>query len=167
MSAWGTIPVRCRISRRLLSILLPKILRTPEVLRDCPRSMRKVVVLPAPLGPSRPKQQPRWMSQGRGPETASSSPYALCRALHMMIGSVCIWVAAVESTRSGNAFNCSSILEVGSVPLGQLRYGVQYPITALRGGVCPITRANLKGLQARTNRASDVCLRAVTNHDRV
>ena len=117
LSAWGTIPVRCRISRRLLSILSPKILRTPEVLGDCPRTMRKVVVLPAPLGPKRPKQLPRGISRS-SPETASRSPYTLRRPRHMIIRSAGIGVTEAESLRSGNAFNCSSMLEIGSVPVG-------------------------------------------------
>lgn len=37
--------------------------------------MRKVVVLPAPLGPSRPKQQPRWMFKV---EPRDSLQFAVC-----------------------------------------------------------------------------------------
>src|SRR5205823_9252635 len=41
-----------------------------------PRQQRSVVVLPAPLGPSRPKHSPRWIEKSR-PFTTSLSPYDL------------------------------------------------------------------------------------------
>src|SRR4051795_13715389 len=52
---------------------IPSIKASPEVGRRTPASMRRVVVLPAPSGPTRPNSSPRPTSK-LNPATAVSSP---------------------------------------------------------------------------------------------
>src|SRR3982750_1172975 len=77
---------------------IPSIRASPEVGRRTPASMRRVVVLPAPSGPTRPNSSPRPTSK-LTPATATRSPnlrvrpstlrrgsattLSLCRHLHL------------------------------------------------------------------------------------
>src|SRR5580704_5489286 len=54
-----------------------------------PSRISTVVVLPAPLGPSRPKTSPVWISKS-SPRTASTGPYALRNSRTEMAGSLLI-----------------------------------------------------------------------------
>ena len=58
-SSCGTTPMAARASRGRSSMSRSQILTVPEVLRVRPARMLMKVDLPAPLGPSRPKIEPR------------------------------------------------------------------------------------------------------------
>ena len=60
---------------------LPATRSRPLVAGSSPHSIRKVVVLPAPLGPSRPKISPRW-TQNEVLSTAVNAPEALDQITH-------------------------------------------------------------------------------------
>ena len=59
MSICGTTPTRMRASRAACGTGSPTISISPPSGSMRPRQQRSVVVLPAPLGPSSPKQSPR------------------------------------------------------------------------------------------------------------
>src|SRR6185312_10164530 len=64
-------PMRRRIAASSRSQRRPRISISPEVASRSPSAISSVVVLPAPLGPSRPKHSPRSTSRSR-PRTAST-----------------------------------------------------------------------------------------------
>src|SRR5918993_1749272 len=74
----------------------------PLVGSDSPRSIRMVVVLPAPWGPSRPKTSPCWMVRS-SESTAVKPPYFLVSARARMAGGGPLVVAAAGSTASATA----------------------------------------------------------------
>src|ERR1035437_2713860 len=57
----------------------------PRVGGIMPARQRRVVVLPAPLGPTRPITSPGWTSRSSS-FTATNSPYSLVRVLTWIIG---------------------------------------------------------------------------------
>ena len=59
LSSWGTTPIRARTARPAAGIASPSTVSSPPLGGEWPRIMRSVVVLPAPFGPSSPKQPPR------------------------------------------------------------------------------------------------------------
>ena len=65
-SAWGTTPTRARAWRACAGMSRPSSRMRPASGSTSPRIAFSVVLLPAPLGPSRPKHSPR--------RTAKSSP---------------------------------------------------------------------------------------------
>ena len=69
-------PMRCRAS--VWEALSSKSVNLPEVWRVRPSRMLRVVVLPEPLGPRRPKMRPRGTSMDRL-STAMIGPYRLVR----------------------------------------------------------------------------------------
>ncbi|MNQ99150.1 hypothetical protein D3C85_1148740 [compost metagenome] len=76
LSNCGTTPTRMRACGARCGIGSPHSMSVPEAGVVRPSSMRSVVVLPAPLGPSRPKHWPRWTSRSRL-STTTVSPYSL------------------------------------------------------------------------------------------
>src|SRR5438874_1424124 len=68
------MPRRWRRARSSRSHRMPSTSTLPPVASVSPSRISTVVVLPAPLGPSRPKHSPRGTSRSR-PSTATSSPY--------------------------------------------------------------------------------------------
>ena len=60
LSNWGTTPTRARAKRERAGIGSPHRRIVPASGAAMPSSMRSVVVLPAPFGPSRPKHSPCW-----------------------------------------------------------------------------------------------------------
>src|SRR5579862_2029058 len=99
----------------------------PEVGGASPMSMRIVVVLPAPLGPRKPKKQPRGTSRF-SPSTAALEPYTLRRFRTRMAGEFSIPVLASED-ESGPADICSAI-----------EYRVSLYDQHRRRGVAPLAR---------------------------
>ena len=73
LSICGTTPTRILASRAALGTGWPTISIVPPSGSIRPRQQRSVVVLPAPLGPSRPKHSPRRISNDK-PRTTSLSP---------------------------------------------------------------------------------------------
>ncbi len=59
--------------RGSLRTSMPATVSSPEVTGDTQVIMRMVVVLPAPLGPRKPKHSPSWTSKST-PSTAVRSP---------------------------------------------------------------------------------------------
>lgn len=57
-STWGQYPRSCLTSARLLVTDLPQTSTSPEVGGSSPMATLKVVVLPAPLTPSKPRHSP-------------------------------------------------------------------------------------------------------------
>ena len=57
--SWGTTPMAARASRGRSSMSRPQIFTVPELFFVRPARMLMKVDLPAPLGPSRPKMEPR------------------------------------------------------------------------------------------------------------
>src|SRR5688572_13516481 len=74
----------------------------PPVGSDSPSSIRMVVVLPAPLGPSRPKTSPCWIVRS-SESTAVKSPYLLVRPRARIAGAAVLDFAAAGSTASATA----------------------------------------------------------------
>ncbi len=74
--SWGTTPMAARASRGVASMSRPQIFTVPEDLRQSPARMLMKVDLPAPLGPSRPKIEPRGIIRST-PARASFSGTAL------------------------------------------------------------------------------------------
>ena len=72
------------LNRSYIRVRGLRILNSPDVGMDKPVSMRMVVVLPAPLGPRKPKTSP-WFTPKLIPSTASTppsgSPYTLVSSL--------------------------------------------------------------------------------------
>ena len=70
--SWGTTPMAARASRGRSSMSRPQIETLPVVFLVRPARMLMKVDLPAPLGPSRPKIEPRGI--------ARSMPFSACMA---------------------------------------------------------------------------------------
>src|SRR6478609_4855526 len=68
----------CLTASGSFTTLMPSTSASPEVGRSTPASMRRVVVLPAPSGPTRPNSSPRPTSK-LTPATAVRSPNARVR----------------------------------------------------------------------------------------
>ena len=68
----GTTPMAARASRGRWSMSRPQMVTVPEVFRVRPARMLMKVDLPAPLGPSRPKIEPRGIER--------SMPFSACMA---------------------------------------------------------------------------------------
>src|SRR5258707_654712 len=84
LSGVGKIaPIRGRMEGICWATSIPKITARPAVGRIRPRSMRKVVVLPEPLGPRKPKTSPRMTCRCRS-LTAISLPKAFVSLLVLM-----------------------------------------------------------------------------------
>src|SRR6185436_18432793 len=82
---------------------IPSTRAVPPVGSDSPNSIRMVVVLPAPLGPSKPKTSPCWTVRSSA-STAVKSPYCLVRPR--------VWMATVSPDRLGAV--CSATAASGS-----------------------------------------------------
>src|SRR5690606_9850241 len=78
-SSWGTTPGWARICGPCVSGSMPSTLSSPPVRAETAPTMRIVVDLPAPLGPSSPKDSPGATSKSIA-STAVRSPYFLVRA---------------------------------------------------------------------------------------
>ena len=76
LSSWGTTPISARATFDSAGSSWPRTRRTPESGSAWPVSSRIVVDLPAPLGPSRPRQMPSGTSRSR-PSTAVIGPNLL------------------------------------------------------------------------------------------
>src|SRR2546425_8935983 len=78
--SWKTSPIRDRTAAGSCETSIPATCASPEVGRSSVQRMLIVVVLPAPLGPRKPKTSP--CSTARSiPRTASMSPYVFTRPL--------------------------------------------------------------------------------------
>src|SRR3989442_2337742 len=78
--SWKTSPIRDRTAAGSCETSMPATCASPEVGRSSVQRMLIVVVLPAPLGPRKPKTSP--CSTARSiPRTASMSPYVFTRPL--------------------------------------------------------------------------------------
>jgi hypothetical protein len=73
LSNCGTTPTRARATRARLGIGSPHRRIVPASGEAMPSSMRNVVVLPAPFGPSRPKHSPA-STWNDSPSTTVFSP---------------------------------------------------------------------------------------------
>src|SRR5207244_10449722 len=80
LSICGTTPTRMRASRAAFGTGSPTSVMVPALGSLKPRQHRSVVVLPAPLGPSRPKHSPRRIAKSR-PCRTSLLPYDLRKPL--------------------------------------------------------------------------------------
>src|ERR1035437_2653943 len=83
----GTRPMRCLISSSSPGILRPRISMLPPSEGISPVSMRMVVDFPAPLGPRKPKNDPRGTSRST-PTTAALSPYDFRRSRTRMAADI-------------------------------------------------------------------------------
>src|SRR5579862_4350613 len=81
----GTRPMRFLISSSCPARGIPSSSMEPEVGGIRPVSMRIVVDFPAPLGPRKPKKQPRGTTRST-PSTAALSPYSLRRSRTAIAG---------------------------------------------------------------------------------
>ena len=63
VSSWGTRPIMLRAARKSRPMSCPATVTVPVVAVTVPQTMPISVVLPAPLGPSRPKISPRRISR--------------------------------------------------------------------------------------------------------
>jgi hypothetical protein len=96
-AASRTTPTR-RAGRSSSGYGRPSTVAVPEVGRARPRTIRKVVVLPAPLGPRKPVTRPGWTSKLR-PSTARRVPKALVSP-RALITDVSIPLASCARSRS-------------------------------------------------------------------
>ncbi len=80
LEASGTTPMRFLMRARSLARSRPSRLARPEVGRVRPVNMRMVVVLPAPLGPRKPKTSPGWTVKSI-PSTARKGGWPLLVAI--------------------------------------------------------------------------------------
>src|SRR5690606_31061125 len=78
LSSWGTTPSWARICGPCVSGSIPSTRSSPPVRAETAPTMRIVVDLPAPFGPSRPKDSPGATSKSIA-STAVKSPYFLVR----------------------------------------------------------------------------------------
>src|SRR5579872_1780037 len=70
---WPTYPIRSRTFCGSVRRSAPAIVAVPPVGSSSVESIRRVVVLPAPFGPRKPKISPAWTSRSM-PATASTDP---------------------------------------------------------------------------------------------
>src|ERR1039457_6237342 len=83
----GTRPMRFLISSSSPGSLKPRISMLPPSAGISPVSMRMVVDFPAPLGPRKPKNDPRGTSRST-PSTAALRPYDFRRSRTRMAGDI-------------------------------------------------------------------------------
>ena len=114
LSSCGTTPSSERISGPCESGSRPRTVRSPAVRCDTAPTIRMVVDLPAPLGPSRPNDSPGGTSKSM-PSTAVKSPKRLVRPWAAMTGAV----TAVQPRREDRQ-RPSTIRLTGAAPPGSL-----------------------------------------------
>src|SRR4051795_13384801 len=90
-AVWRLTPMRGLSPSTPFATSMPRTIAWPPSGGRSPSRISTVVVLPAPLGPSRPKTSPGITSKSM-PSTARTSPYCLTRPRTRTTGSVETWV---------------------------------------------------------------------------
>src|SRR5206468_5800126 len=111
LSNWVTTPMRFFASRTCAGIGRPKASMLPASGPTCPRHMRIVVVLPAPLGPITPRHSPGWISSDRSLTTVFA-PYFLTRWAMRKIG------AGMERECASDARLAAPMLPLAAASIG-------------------------------------------------
>src|SRR5579862_8232529 len=98
----GSTPMRALAATGPAHTSMPSTHTWPASGRSNPVAMRSVVVLPAPLGPTRPKNDPRGTSSDR-PATATFGPNRFTRPRSTTAGQACATARGPGPLRAGRS----------------------------------------------------------------